>query len=98
MPPIMSTKTVAIRTQSWRMGAPEAGRAVEAEVAEVEGGGTVAVPRISMSESFWSAALRGAPAQGSRGPPRHQQHTIDGPHSEILELDVGQDLDRDGPC
>src|ERR1700730_4539764 len=88
MAPIMSTNTVAMSTQR---------RLMEAEVLESPlESGAVEVGRIVVALAA-KAALGGAPEQESRGAPRHQQHAVDGTHSEILELQVGQDLDRDGP-
>src|ERR1700688_2193083 len=109
MAPIMSTKTVAISTQRRRIEAPELMGAPGSEEgwSELEsgawcgpnrpgwlgglGGRLMRVPRLP------SAALGGAPEQERHRASRHQQHAIDGAHSEVLELHVGQDLDRDGP-
>src|SRR5579864_4410972 len=87
MAPIMSTKTVAMSTHS---------RRIEAALLEL-GGKLEGACACIIGTSAANTALGRAPEQESRGAPRHQQHPVDGTHSEILELQVGQDLDRDGP-
>src|SRR5437879_2298454 len=103
MAPIMSTKTVAISTQRRRIEAPELIGAPRSEEwsSELEsgarcflgglgglrglGGRLMRIPRLP------STALGGAPEQECHRASGHQQHAIDGAHSEVLELHVGQD-------
>src|SRR6202049_2413975 len=106
MAPIMSTKTVAISTQRRgieareRMGAPgseEWWNELESGAWCGPGGLGGLGGRLMRVPLLPSAALGGAPEQERHRASRHQQHAIDGAHSEVLELHVGQDLDRDGP-